>query len=432
MTWRPSGASWAAGACGFALLAVGVVAGRPEVAVLGVPLVLGPVLGRAARPGGTTHAAFDGDAPTAVPGEIADTLHVTPPERADAAELRIFARGHRPLDVVIPGGGERVLPLRLASVRTGPQTTFEVHARSHGPHGASVEDVAAVRAPDRVVLPTAAPLGRVPVSRRLRGLTGPRTSRRLGDGTELRDVHPMGPGDTLRRVDWRATARRAPDLDTLYVRRTLATAEAAAVLVLDSRDDVGSDLHTWRGSVPQRVDEPTSLDLARHAAASVAAALVEAGDRVGLEDLARRRRPLAPAAGRRHLRRILHGLALAAPVGDPAPRVRPPQVPADAIVYLFTTLLDDAPLTLVEAWAERGIPCVVIDTLPAVRPVPERHLALAWRITSMERADRTRALQAGGVPVLRWSASERAAAATRFEVLVRAAERHVPVVGARR
>ncbi|WP_425953662.1 DUF58 domain-containing protein [Xylanimonas sp. McL0601] len=432
MTWRPTQAAAGAAAVGLSALAVGVFFGRADVALLGVPLVLGAVLGRLGLPVGRTSAAFDGGGPSAVPGEIAETLRLTAAAGSDVVHLRVFAPGHRPADVVVPGQGERELPLRLSSVRTGPQTTFRADVRGYGPLGASAEDPQRLGAPDRLVLPEASRLGRVPLPSRLRGLTGPRTSRRLGDGSELRDVHPLGPGDRLRRVDWRATARRSPTLDTLYVRRTFATAEAGAVLVLDSRDDVGPDLRTWRGSEPLRVDEPTSLDLARHAAASVATALVDAGDRVGLEDLARRRRPLTPATGKRHLRRILHALALTAPVGTPARRVRPPQVPTDAIVYLFTTLLDDAPLTLVEAWAEQGVPVVVIDTLPDVHPVPERHLTLAWRITAMERADRVRALTARGVPVVRWAGSERDRAAARFEVMVRAAERHRPVAGARR
>ena len=61
-----------------------------------------------------------------------------------------------------------------------------------------------------LVLPRTTPLAQTPVSARLRGLTGPHTSRRLGDGTELRDIAPLLPGDPVRRVDWRVTARRSP------------------------------------------------------------------------------------------------------------------------------------------------------------------------------------------------------------------------------
>ena len=440
--WHPTRAVALAGAAGVVVLAAGVLLGRADVALLGVPLVLGALAAHGSAPSGGTELSFvdagpedaapQDAGPEARPGTIAETLRVRAADGAEAVQVRVHAPGHRPAVVVVPATGTRDLRVSLDSVRTGPSPAFEVYARGHGVLGAHTEDTWVLRGRERLVLPEASRLQRVPLPTRLRGLTGPRRSRRLGDGTELRDIHPMGPGDRLRRVDWRATARMSPDLDQLFVRRTLATAEAGAVLVMDSRDDVGPDLHTWRGSEPLRVDEATSLDLARHAAASVAAALVANGDRVGLEDLARRRRPLAPATGQRHLRRILHALALSAPVGEPAERLRPPQLPNDVIVYLFTTLLDDAPLALVRSWREQGVPVVVVDTLPGVHPVRERHLRLAWRITSMERADRTRELEALGVPVVRWTGQERVRAARRFEELVREAERHRPVVGGRR
>ncbi|WP_233275857.1 DUF58 domain-containing protein [Isoptericola variabilis] len=300
--WRTTPARAAGVAVGVVLLALGLLAGRADVALLGVPVVLGalwtgrpgdPGAGAPARP---TVARLDTPDEPATAGELAGVLHLDPPRGAELVHVRVAAPGHRPVEVVLPAR-DRELPLRLAAVRTGPQPTFHADLRGVGAGGSTGEPPRSVTAPDRLVLPAAMPLGRVPLPHRLRGLTGPHTSRRRGDGSELRDVHLFTPGDQVRRIDWRTTARRSPDLDELYVRRTYATAEATVVLVLDSRDDVGPDLAAWRGSGPQRVDEPTSLDLARHAAASVAAALVEGGDRVGLEDLGRRRRPAPP--GRR-------------------------------------------------------------------------------------------------------------------------------------
>ncbi|MFI8523705.1 DUF58 domain-containing protein [Promicromonospora sukumoe] len=446
--WRLTSAHTAAVAAGVLLLALGVLTGRPDVALVGVPGLLAAAWGRTARPGGTgapaarTPTDDDGDPRgtlhepegTAAPGELTATLRLTtPPHAADVVHLRISAAGHRTTEVALAARPRseqarpvRDVPLRLSSVRTGPQETFAIDVRG-SLHAVWEQEPTQVGGTRRLVLPAAAPLGRLPLPRRLRGLTGPHSARRLGDGAELRDIHPFTPGDRLRRIDWRTTARRSPDLDTLYVRRTYATAEATAMLVVDSRDDVGPDLRTWRGYGTLRVDEPTSLDLARHAAASVARALVEAGDRVGMEDLARRRRPLPPASGRRHLRRVLHGLALAHPTQRASVhRVRPPQVPADAIVYLFSTVLDDEPLHLVRTWRAKGHPVVLVDTLPDVHRATASHLRIAWRIARMEREDRLAALAGEGVPVVRWAGSERDKAAVRFEALARAAERHVP------
>jgi uncharacterized protein (DUF58 family) len=434
--WRTTTTGVAGAGAGVILLALGLLAGRADVALFGVPLVVGAVWsGRpgaptAARPAAPTRATLESSSEPAVAGELAATLDVDPPPAAELVQVRVRAPGHRQLELVVPAARRR-LPLRLQAVRTGPQATFSTDLRGYGPGGTTAEDPLSSTAPDRLVLPGSMPLGRVPLPRRLRGLTGPHTSRRLGDGDELRDVHPFTAGDRVRRIDWRTTARRSPDLDTLYVRRTYATAEATAVLVLDSRDDVGPDLNTWRGSGAQRVDEATSLDLARHAAASVATALVGTGDRVGVDDLSRRRLPVPPAAGRRHLRRLLYALALSHPVGTPRRRLRPPQLPADAIVYLFTTALDDESLTLVRYWRDTGHGVVVVDTLPDIRPAHTEHLRIAWRITRMEREDRLHHMRAEGVPVIHWSDSQRHRAPARFDALVRAAERHRAPTSAR-
>ncbi len=435
--WRttPSGAAGVAVAV--VLLALGLLAGRADVALLGVPLALGALW--AGRPGALdagratdpTAAGLHAPDEPAAAGELTAELRLGPPVGAELVHVRVAAPGHRPVDVVVPAA-ERTIGLRLSAVRTGPQRTFHADLRGYGPGGVTAEDPVAATAPERLVLPASMPLGHVPLPRRLRGLTGPHTSRRLGDGDELRDVHPFTPGDQVRRIDWRTTARRSPELDQLYVRRTYATAEATVMLVLDSRDDVGPDLATWRGSGPQRVDEPTSLDLARHAAASVATTLVDGGDRVGLEDLGRRRRPVPPAAGRRHLRRLLHALALSHPVGLPGRRLRPPQLPADAFVYLFTTALDDEPVVLTRYWRETGHGVVVVDTLPDVRPARGEHMRIAWRITRMERDDRLAHLSSEGVPVVRWAGTSREAAPVRLEALAAAARRHRAPAGAGR
>jgi uncharacterized protein (DUF58 family) len=419
--WRVTGFQDAVVA-GVLLLAGGLAAGRPDVALLGVPALLAAVfsLTRApsVRPSVTEEAS--GSATDAATGAAASTLRISGGELAHG---RASAVGHRDAEFVarLPIQGTRELRLKPASVRTGPQQTATAEVRGYDGVWECEPQPAGGAA--RLVLPSSMPLGGVPVPRSLRGLTGPRVSRRFGDGGELRDIHPFVPGDRLKRIDWRATARRSPNLETLYVRRTFADAEAAVMLVVDSRDDVGADVRTWRGYADQRVDEATSLDLARHAAASVARALAEHGDRVGLVDLARNARPLPPASGRRQLRRILHGLALVHPVGDPSPRVRPPQIPADTLVYLFSTVLDDAATQLVRTWRSLGHPVVVIDTLPVVRPAREPYLAIAWRIIRMERQVRLDGLAREGVPIVAWAGPARTKAAATLDSLARVAAR---------
>ncbi|MBE1874911.1 DUF58 domain-containing protein [Myceligenerans pegani] len=404
---------------GVVLLAAATLAARPDIALLAVPVLLTTLWSGTGPRQATTAHLHEPDGETRA-GELTATLTLHPATHATLTHLRVTAPGHRETQTVLATPHPRDIPLRLTSVRTGPQDTFDIALRAYDTTGVWEQPQTDLHARPRLVLPGTTPLGPVPLPDALRGLTGPHTSRRLGDGTELRDIHPFRPGDRLRRIDWRATARRSPDLDHLYVRRTHATAEATAMLVLDSRDDVGPDIRTWRGHGTRRRDEATSLDLARHAAASIARQLLETGDRVAMEDLARRRRPVPPASGRRHLRRLTHGLALAHPVSDRAAShtLRPPQIPAGAIVYLFTTLLDDDTTRLVHAWRTLGHPVVVIDTLPALHPIHLPHHRIAWRITRLERDDRITALRRSGTPVVHW-AGHTTAARTRLHALAR-------------
>lgn len=416
--WRAVGFRSAA-AAGIALGILALALGRPDVALLGAPALLAALFSRT-KPPAAPQSIAEVPVTLEAAGGIESTLTIT---GGESAHLRASAAGHRPAEFVVrvPAAGERRIGLRLASVRTGPQLTAA--ADMLGYEGVWQHELRSAGGSRRLVLPSSMRLGHVPVPRRLRGLTGLRPSRRFGDGSEFRDVHPFAPGDRLKRIDWRTTARRSPNLDTLYVRRAFADAEAVVMLVVDSRDDVGPDVRTWRGFSEQRVDEATSLDLARHAAASVARALIEAGDRVGLVDLGLAARPLPPAAGRRHLRRVMHGLALARPVGPLRASVRPPQVPADALVYLFSTVLDQAAVQLARTWRSLGHPVVLVDTLPQVRSVTEPHLAIAWRITRMERQQRLDELAREGVPIVRWAGSARRNAATSLESIARAAAR---------
>src|SRR5674476_1666873 len=96
-------------------------------------------------------------------------------------------------------------------------------------------------------------------------------------------LHVVGSGPTSSRESTTSTTAASPNLDQLYVRRTMALGEAAVVLVVDSRDDVGPDPTTWSGIRSIRPDDATSLDLARQAAMTVAEGYLAVGDRVAVE-----------------------------------------------------------------------------------------------------------------------------------------------------
>ncbi|GIG41624.1 DUF58 domain-containing protein [Cellulomonas phragmiteti] len=420
--WTPALAATCASAACLVLLVLGVLAARPDVAVLGAaPLVLA-VRALRARPTGAVQARFEaGDDDPGAPsraGRLHATLVLDGPARWGL--VTTTRQGRAGAEVLVRAVGGRRLPVVASTVRTGPQEIAAADVQGVGPDGASVAEPTPAVTRSTVVLPSTTPLLDLPLPQRLRGLTGPHESRRPGEGGGLRDVHPWVPGDRLRRIDWRVTARRSPDLSELYVRREHAQAEAVVVLVVDSRDDLGPDPRTWRGSVAPRPQDATSLDRARQAAASLARAYLERGDRVGLDDLGVRRRPVPPGGGRRQLDRIRHALALTAPEGEPAARLRPPRLPSGALVVVFSTFLDEESAQVAARWRTAGHRVVAVDVLPRVRAAGlydrER---LALRMMTLTREDRMAELVDQDVELVTW----RDEPAVALRVLARRAQR---------
>lgn len=405
--WRPTTTFVAGTAAGIVLLVLGVVAGRPDVALLGA----GPVLGAAwsARHGGRGVVRVTEHLELATNGAMAGD-RLTARYRIDApgagyVRVRVSRPGADPVEalVALDDDGSRSLTVRTDSARNGRQPLFTVDHVAIGPAGSTAAPAGRFDPTDVVALPRARRLPPLPLPFRLRGLTGAHASRRPGDGGELRDVHQFQPGDRLRRIDWRVTARRAPDLRELYVRRDLALADAVVVLVLDSRDDIGPDAATWSGAIPSRPDEHTSLDIAREAAASLATAVVDVGDRVALRDLADAGRPVAPGTGRRHLDRLLWQLATTAPRGAAPDRVRAPQLPSGALVIVLSTFLDPQAGLVASQWRGLGHRVIAIDTLPPLRTARlSARERLATRLVTIERADRLVALAGLGVEIFAW------------------------------
>lgn len=407
--WMRTTSAGAGLAAGLAVLLLGAAGGRPEIAVLGVAPVIAAAWDLARRPIGRVGVTLTpgGDGAPHGDGRLRAHVRLDAPEGTAAMRVRVGRAGSTTAEALVRVDGSRDLPVAVRTVRTGPQDLGHADAQGLGAGFARLTDPVTGTSRSVLVLPAARPLGPLPLPFRLRGLTGAHESRRPGDGGGLRDVHLFTAGDRLRGIDWRVTARRSPDLSELYVRRTFALADAVVMLVVDSRDDIGPDPATWSGAVPVRPQDPTSLDVAREAAAAIARELVAVGDRVGLDDLGVRRRPVQPGGGRRQLDRIVHRLALTRPEGEPAVRVRAPQLPSGALVVVFSTFLDDGAGLAARSWRRSGHRVVAVDVLPRVR---ERALnareRLALRLVRIERSDRLAELAAHGVELTHWATTD--------------------------
>ncbi|WP_324653647.1 DUF58 domain-containing protein [Georgenia sp. H159] len=415
---------------GVGVLLAGALTGRADVAALGVaPLVAG-VWGWSRRPGGALEVELLAPRQLTARSELHAPARLLPPPGVRSVRLRSSSPGTRSQErlVRLVPGRPRDITLVTTSVRTGASELFRLDAVGLGTGHLTAGDVVTVGPATVLVVPGQRALAELPLPPRLQGLVGPHAARRIGDGTELHDITLFTPGDRLRRIDWRTSARRGVQggrLQDLYVRRTQSTAEATVVVVIDSRDDVGPDVATWAGGREVLRSDATSLDIAREAAASLARAYLEQGDRVGLEDLGLRRRPVRPAGGRRHLERIVRRLALSAPEGTPRPRVRAPQVPSGALVVVLSTFLDDEAMTMALTWRHSGHRVVAIDVLPPVRGAAMTvRVLMAYRMVSLRREDRLTALHRGGVEVVRWADDGPPPAGGRAQLATLARRRH--------
>lgn len=292
---------------------------------------------------------------------------------------------------------------RVRPLHSGPLTSVEVAVRGLDADAGALGAPQEAFAVTRTVQPVLHRLPRLPLAPRLTGLHGAHEGSRPGQGGDFRGIHPFVPGDELRRVDWKATARAARRSGELLVRRTNSLSDASAVIVMDTADDLGAVVATW-GSTDAARSGVTSLDHARSAARSLAAATIEQGDRVAFHTLALGGRSVRSGGGRRHLARIVAEISASGRAGDDARFRRTPPVPHGSIIYVLSTFFDGAAAEIAMRWRASGHRVVAVDTLPNLdrsRLTTERTLAL--HVLLAERQDMLHQLRESAVETVRWS-----------------------------
>jgi uncharacterized protein (DUF58 family) len=414
--WRLGVAQTGAVIVGLLAAVAGVVVGRADVVVMGLPLLVLAAWAWDHRPTTTTgERATDAALLAPLAAELtADRaardatlgyrVRIEPPPGVDSVQLRVLELGIRPRIHVLPARAGHPIDVRgrVPAPHSGPQRIVVVDWRLISTGGALVSDVDGPLTVDRIVDPAFAPIGALPLPPRLAGLTGAHDSSRPGDGGDFHDLALFRPCDRLRRIDWKATARLARDPGELYVRRTRAQADATVFIVIDTGDDVGENVDTWARFDPAS-SGTTSLDLARSAASAIAAGYLRVGDRVGFADLGRPARIVPPGAGTRHLDRLLRTIASTGPVGTFHASRRPPLVTQGAAVYVLSTFLDDRAASAALRLAASGHRVVAVDVLPSAATVEltvERRIA--HRLVMMDRSARLDQLRGGGVDLLEW------------------------------
>lgn len=379
-------------------LVVGLLSTRPELIAVGLPFALWAVHALTAPGGGAVRVDI-ARVEDAEAGRLSDDIVI----RSDAEIVEAaVTQAERTRRRVFVAGTIRMRS-RVRPLHSGPLTSVEVAVRGldadAGSLGAPQPSVAVAR----TVQPVMRRLPRMPLAPRLTGLHGAHEGSRPGQGGDFRGIHPFAPGDELRRVDWKATARAARRPGELLVRRTNSLSDASAVIVMDTADDLGAVVATW-GSPDTTRSGVTSLDHARSAARSLAAATIEQGDRVAFHTLALGGRSVRSGGGRRHLARVVAEISASGRAGDDARLRRTPPVPHGSIIYVLSTFFDGAAAEIAMRWRAGGHRVVAVDTLPDLdrsRLTAER--ALALDVLLAERQDMLHQLREAAVETVRWS-----------------------------
>jgi uncharacterized protein (DUF58 family) len=223
-------------------------------------------------------------------------------------------------------------------------------------------------------------------------LAGSRVSRQKGDGFEFADLRAFGPGDRLRSINWRASARRGD----LWVNERHPERNVDVVLFLDT--------FTHATSV-----EGSTLDEMIRGGAGLAAAWLGAHDRVGVVGFGGVLQWLEAGSGVRHAYRVVDALMNTQVVFSYAWKgidVIPSRLlPPSALLVALTPMLDERVIAALLDLKARGFDVVVIELVPdAFVPGPATQTAtVARRLWTLEREALRFRYSRAGVPVVRWT-----------------------------
>jgi uncharacterized protein (DUF58 family) len=219
-----------------------------------------------------------------IEAEVEPKIVDLPPE--SRAFVKVTLRAKR-----VGRWGVHGMALEVRGTELGGEGLYEVPLMFANPFGVEVLPVAMKMMLD-------SPVG----GRARRGVEAGRPTNLVGEGDSLKELRDHVPGDSFKRIAWKASARRGK----LVVREMERDQRDVVWLVLDA------SVELWAG-------EPghAPLDHAVEEVASAAARHLTKGDRVGLVVTASRLRTwLSPEAGPSQASRIAAALASAASTVD--------------------------------------------------------------------------------------------------------------------
>ena len=372
---------------------------RPELVVLAAPFALAAALGLALARGPQVDAAIEPAAERALEGdEVELVVELEAAVGAERLELLLdlppeltVDAGDNPILLRLRDGERRAVPFAVHCKRWGAFRVGRLYVRASDAFGVFRHET---------VLDRRVPLKVYPGEEGLRNLLRPletqvfagnHVARQRGDGIEFADLRPFVPGDRIRRINWRASARRGE----LWVNEHHAERNADVVIVVDSFAEV-------------RQGDRSTLDPALRAAVSLAARYLRQKDRVGFLSFGGFLNWLLPSTGTKQLYRIVDAmldtqivLSYAWKDISTVPRRT---LPPHALVLALTPLLDTRSEAALLDLRGRGFDLVVIEISPlSLLPAPQGELPeLAQRLWRLRREAIRGRFERAGIPVAVW------------------------------
>jgi uncharacterized protein (DUF58 family) len=302
-------------------------------------------------------------------------------------------KGRNPVGLHLRAGEQRELEFTLRAARWGGHVIGPTYLRARDPLGLLTWEFTADTRPELRTYPREEVLRRVLAPAETQVFTGNEVARVKGEGIEFADIRPWTSGDPLKRVNWRASARRGD----LWVNESHPERNTDVILFVDSFAEA------------RRGDEST-LDLAVRATATLADAYIRRRDRVGLVAFGGILRWLVPGTALVQLYRIIDALLDTQIVLsyywkeiDVIPRRT---LPPNALVIGLSPLIDPRSVGALLNLRARGFDLAVVDISPVpFTERPPRGLdAVAYDLWRLRRDALRHRLQRAGVAVVEWDA----------------------------
>jgi uncharacterized protein (DUF58 family) len=243
--------------------------------------------------------------------------------------------------------------------------------------------------------------------RKTKPWAGEIASRKIGQGADFYGIRDQIPRESMRRVNWRASARMT-DQDKLLVNEYNAELGLETMIIIDARrvSEIGLKPHS-------------AVSYSVRGAISIADRLLKEKNRVGLVTIAANAQRISLGYGRRQFNRIMLSL-LNVKLGESwaienLDRYVSFFYPNISQIIFFSSLIDNASLSAVSELARIGFDIAIISPNPldfgvnaelANGKKTDESMKIAEMLAKLSRNSRIEALRSAGAFVIDWHFSD--------------------------